>query len=237
MINRSHSSGAFTLMELLVVVAIVGLLISILIPGLTYARKMADSARCVNNLRQLAIGGLSYGADNNGLFPGYYWYMPSQVKRGGLADQLGLYIVKGKMDTVMTCPTAQRTWPVNSNDYPYNRTYAINGIARSCGSDESVFYDIPIRFSQISNPERMMFFIDSPNKYMVSGKGWYHDHCIPTQKWASARTTAITFMQDEAAYIHSKRMNMAFLDGHIESLTKQEVTPRLNDDQFWKGSD
>ena len=51
---------AFTLVELLVVVAIVGLLLSVLIPGLAAAREAARSAKCKSNLRQLQMGWNTY---------------------------------------------------------------------------------------------------------------------------------------------------------------------------------
>ncbi|MCR4412573.1 MAG: DUF1559 domain-containing protein [Thermoguttaceae bacterium] len=47
---------AFTLVEMLVVVAIIGLLIALLLPALSRAREAARSASCQNNLRQFGLG-------------------------------------------------------------------------------------------------------------------------------------------------------------------------------------
>jgi prepilin-type N-terminal cleavage/methylation domain-containing protein len=64
---------AFTLIELLVVVAIIGLLISILLPALQSAKDEARLDICMSNMRQLAIGFLSYAGENRGMLPGSVW--------------------------------------------------------------------------------------------------------------------------------------------------------------------
>ena len=61
---------AFTLVELLVTVAIIALLVAILIPAVNMAREAARRAQCVTRQRDLAIAMITYNNDNNGL-PGY----------------------------------------------------------------------------------------------------------------------------------------------------------------------
>ncbi len=59
----------FTLVELLVVVAIVALLAALILPGLGRAREYAYFTTCKSNLRQMGIGILVYASDNRGRLP------------------------------------------------------------------------------------------------------------------------------------------------------------------------
>jgi prepilin-type N-terminal cleavage/methylation domain-containing protein/prepilin-type processing-associated H-X9-DG protein len=61
--------GGFTLVELLVVIGIIALLVSILMPALSRAREQARAIKCLSNLRQLAIGTISYCNFSKGVFP------------------------------------------------------------------------------------------------------------------------------------------------------------------------
>ena len=56
----------FTLIELLVVISIIGLLISLLLPALATAQKVARTTLCASNMRQLAIGETEYASEYAG---------------------------------------------------------------------------------------------------------------------------------------------------------------------------
>jgi prepilin-type N-terminal cleavage/methylation domain-containing protein len=60
---------AFSLIELLVVVAIIALLSAIILPGLSRAREYAYFTSCKSSLRQIGIGLLIYASDNSGRTP------------------------------------------------------------------------------------------------------------------------------------------------------------------------
>lgn len=61
---------AFTLIELLVVISIIALLIGILLPALGAARKSAQSAGCLANIRSTSQAVNAYIADYQGIYPG-----------------------------------------------------------------------------------------------------------------------------------------------------------------------
>ena len=122
----------FTLIELLIVVAILGLLVSILLPSLSKARETAKLAVCISNMSQLSKAYLSYSAGydnkllssssnmNNGI-PSWIvhsnWNFDANVMNSPLWPLL-------QNKEVFRCPNESRANTLTNGNY--KRTYSVN---------------------------------------------------------------------------------------------------------------
>lgn len=76
------SKEAFTLVELLVVISIIALLLAILMPSLSKARRLAKRITCGSQLHQMGIGSQIYASDNDDKIPsGFVGYGAGTVMR------------------------------------------------------------------------------------------------------------------------------------------------------------
>ncbi len=110
--GRTRSNG-FTLIELLVVIAIIAILAAMLLPALASAKRKAQQAVCVANLKQLALSNLMYVNDFN------QFIQPSAANTGNYLGANGEWIGPmidyfSRATNLLFCPVASTPDPVKT---------------------------------------------------------------------------------------------------------------------------
>lgn len=222
---------AFTLVEILVVIGIIAILIGILLPSLSKARKSAEAAVCMSNLRQLALGVYNYAVDNKGVsVPSsmslgkyiingvegrgtVYWngeqFTPTGSSITSVVYERGfLYRYLGKSDKVLDCPT------LKSIDLITNPNYDTS-LRTSYGLSLLSFKSL----SKVRNSAETVAFGDII--YWYPGVGLEY----PTNpQLASPASDASGFGSFHGRHAN-RRGNVAFYDGHAEAVFVQKRPP------------
>jgi competence protein ComGC len=74
--TMSYSRRGLTLVQLLVVIAVIGILVALLLPAVQAARESARRTHCTNNLKQLAVAAHLYH-DTHDSFPPAFILVPT----------------------------------------------------------------------------------------------------------------------------------------------------------------
>lgn len=97
----------FTLIELLIIIAIIGILTTLFFPSLSRARVTARQAVCLSNQHQISVATFSYILDWGG-------YGPSDLV-GGVKHTWHGRLAQGYLNETLTCPDGMDIYGVRSN--------------------------------------------------------------------------------------------------------------------------
>jgi prepilin-type N-terminal cleavage/methylation domain-containing protein/prepilin-type processing-associated H-X9-DG protein len=224
--------AGFTLVELMVVVAMVGLLASTLAPSMARTKPNSASFQCQNNLRQLAFAWKMYADDNNGslvynMDGGNAGKAPgNEAWAGGWLDfssstdntntallidhskypyaaYFGPYV---KTPLVFKCPADRSTALVAGGSKPRVRSVSMNnlvGTGSRTWSANSVKYPRCTRFDQIKSPADMFVILDEREDSINDGE------------FMTDPDTLYQLVDYPASY-HNNGGSFSFADGHSE---------------------
>jgi prepilin-type N-terminal cleavage/methylation domain-containing protein/prepilin-type processing-associated H-X9-DG protein len=221
---KSFVRNEFTLIELLIVIAIIAILASMLLPALGKARDMAKKASCLNNIKQVGTAALFYFEDYNyvlGFQTGpssriYYEYLVNG--RDGAPQYLKTNsFLCGTRDTGpvcnYSCPAVSaetmREGGANSKYLAFTGYYASIGI-------NAVWNTNVLRIKNLfTRPDRLSYFMDS----------------YGNRVWPGIEA------QHTPRFGHGNSANVFYLDGHADSRIRYSFsltcTNALTYTPFW----
>jgi len=220
------SYNAFTLVELLVVISIIGLLAGLAVPAINGGLKSAKAGACLSNLHQIGVATMAYAADNSFKLPN-----AGSGTSDMWATQLATFISTGTKSkkSIFVCPGSEKT------------------VQEATGTDVAVTYGVHNGLmpkggtaSNISSVVRSTEVILAGDVCQNPGnKGW-SPFCIEQPSIISSQsggrggstdlTSPISFGTDSdngnnpwLRYRHSGKVNVVMCDGHAEAIKKGSV--------------
>jgi prepilin-type N-terminal cleavage/methylation domain-containing protein/prepilin-type processing-associated H-X9-DG protein len=219
---------AFTLIEVLVVVAIIALLVSILLPSLSAARRQAKAAACAVNLRTIGHALVFYLQANQDTVPP----AAGGEEAGGGFETLHKYIQKVSISSVKydspwlgNDPVVDVPWFLCPGDEIYHSTNQVkhklaNGTIRyvayrlSYGLNNDLSYvKRPTNQEEFDGVLRKMSSVKSPAK-IVSYCDAGNDDISGDSRWVLKESNDI-YNQTEFEIHHQTGGNFLYCDGHV----------------------
>lgn len=214
--------SAFTLLEMLVTLAIVAVLAALIFLGVSSAQERSAIAQSSSNLRQLGLLAQQYAADNNGFLPvrdfgpnlAFNWlhalYPMAYGKPfpGWVPATTGANLKGTIFDSPMMKP--KEGTPL--------RSYGINDYLARKPSSNQTEPDNRLRLAALIKPAATLLFADARHGSNLT---------VNTSPTPPTTSRKIQFRNNGRAL-------MCFVDGHVESRLPSEV-PTNQQDVFWSG--
>ncbi|HXT13765.1 MAG TPA: H-X9-DG-CTERM domain-containing protein [Candidatus Angelobacter sp.] len=242
---------AFTLIEMLVVTAIIGILAALLLSSLAGAKRLAQLTPCINNVRELSQAMQQFVDENHvyplemHLGPSHNWReVHSNTWRDGLNRFLGIQYGSNdfswELKGVWRCPSMVRpaTWPTNN---AYNHSYGYNfmGMRGPTQTWDGPLAQLPSQglgyqfvSSLVEPPPVRESEVVSPSEMMELGDGFRgNSHFVMGDSEMIRPRDMLSTLWDtnEPHARHQNRANVSFCDGHVETVTLKSLFDDTSD--------
>lgn len=206
--RRLQKAGAFTLVELLVVIGVIALLVAMLVPGGQWVFMRAAATDCANNLRMIGQAVSLYAGINSGMLPNSSCpTRADEVERWWLRA-LSEYADADELPS--RCPSDGGGPFVDWSDPPTEQLdrYRWSSYATNGRMDKSQTR----RLSRVKQPASTIYMCETPENILGA------DHVHP-EMWLVRQEVETQVAWDR----HGGRPNFLFLDWHVEGLTLEET--------------
>lgn len=222
-ISRSLSHWYFTLVELLIVIAIMGILTSLLLPALGKAKKTALGIACANNLKQIGMAYACYRDDYDNYFhpnfgnAGYASPLWNHSLLRWNPEHVGIHHPTGGYLTVRSlfCPSLPYHEKINGDDaWKYWISYGINHTLIGYSHNAyAINHYKSGRASKVQSPSLKFFICDTAQCSDGAG-GTYDDRGF----WRWVAGVLGTSHGIPSARHSGHSVNMLYLDGHSDAV-------------------
>jgi prepilin-type processing-associated H-X9-DG protein/prepilin-type N-terminal cleavage/methylation domain-containing protein len=199
----------FTLIKLLVVIAIIAILAAILFPVFARARENARRSSCQSNLKQIGLGIMQYTQDYDERFPVEAMNATATFGPFGWADALQPYI---KSTQLFKCPSDTQTFSENPTANGYT-SYIYNVALARANGGATAADRVGASLSQLENS------VLTVSTFETNGAGTATTN--PPTARSSSRGGAATGTLSTAHFAaqrHLEGSNFLFADGHVKWL-------------------
>jgi prepilin-type N-terminal cleavage/methylation domain-containing protein/prepilin-type processing-associated H-X9-DG protein len=220
-------SPAFTLVELLVAVAVIAVLAGVMLPVLAGARAKAREAGCASNLRQLALANRMYAADHDGCFaPAAQEFFRRDERRWfGVRGADGRFeprdgpLVPYLRDGggLRRCGEFQSSVGFDQGTGGYGYNYlAVGGRVWRLGYVPEAF-DQGMSEAELPKPAETAMFADCA---LDIGVGLAEYGFLAPPPALAARIAGAQVLDPSVHFRHHGRANVVFVDGHARALPR-----------------